>query len=406
MDQRPAYRVDPAGADLAAEIRDLRAAGPAARVELPGGVPAWAVTDHAVLRELLVGPEVSKDPNLHWPAWPAIAQRAPWLLNWVGPINMLNTYGVDHARLRKLVAPAFTARRTEAMRPLITETATRLLDGLAARPVGEPVDLKAAYAHALPMEIICSLFGVPVELRADAARLIEDIVATDGTPEQAQAVLAEVLALLTALIDRKRETPGDDLTSALIASHDDEAGRLTHEELIYTLLLVIGAGFETTVNLIASTVHALLTHPEQHRRLRDGEVGWSAVIEEGLRWAPSIATIPLRYAVTDLALPDGTVIRAGDAILAHFAAANRDPAVYGADADAFRPGRAAEDHLAFGYGIHRCIGAPLARAEADTALRLLFDRFPDLRLAVAADTLLPVPSFIAHGVRELPVLLH
>jgi cytochrome P450 len=184
-------------------------------------------------------------------------------------------------------------------------------------------------------------------------------------------------------------------------------------ELLDTLLLVIGAGFETTVNLIGNAVVALLRRPEQLADVRSGRIGWDAVVDETLRVHPSIASLPPRFAVDDLDVGE-VRIPAGDAIITTYAAAGLDPAHYGPDADVFDATRAADvfdatraadDHLSFGIGVHRCIGAPPARLEALTALPALFGRFPDLRLAAGDAGLRQVPSFVAFGWREIPVRL-
>ncbi|MFD3502258.1 cytochrome P450 [Streptomyces sp. NPDC058678] len=400
------FVIDSLGSDIAGESEQLRALGPIVPVEMPGGIPAWAPTRYDVLKELILDPRVSRDPRKHWRLWPEIGQHPSWgwVLGWVGVVNMLSTYGTDHARLRKLVAPSFTHRRTEAMRPRVEAITAELLDTLEAS-AADVVDIKAALAQPLPMRIISELFGVPEELRADTARLIAAIMDTsDPSPEHAAFVQRQIGTVLPALIAHHREHPGDDLTTELIRVRDEDGDRLSDEELLYTLLLVIGAGFETTVNLIGNAVVALLRHPEQLAAVRSGTIPWDAVVDETLRVHPSIASLPLRFAVTDLTVGDVTV-PAGDAILTTYAAAGLDPAHYGPDADAFDAARAADDHLAFGIGVHRCVGAPLARTEALTALPTLFERFPDLRLAADADELRQVPSFIAFGWQEIPVRL-
>lgn len=398
--------LDPFGTDIAGESARLRALGPIVPVELPGGIPAWAPTRYDTLKGLILDPQVSKDPRRHWKLWPEIGEHPSWgwVLGWVGVVNMLSTYGADHARLRKLVAPGFTHRRTEAMRPRVEAITAELLDALEAADT-DVVDLRQGLAHPLPMRIICELFGVPEELRADTARLIAAIMDTsDPSPEHAASVQRQIGTALPALIAHRSEHPGDDLTSELIRVRDEDGDRLSDEELLYTLLLVIGAGFETTVNLIGNAVVALLTHPGQLAGVRSGDIGWDAVVDETLRVHPSIAALPLRFAVSDLTVGDVTV-PAGDAIITTYAAAGLDPEHYGPDADGFDAARGTDDHLAFGIGVHRCIGAPLARAEALTALPALFDRFPGMRLAVSEDELRQVPSFIAFGWQEVPVRL-
>jgi cytochrome P450 len=319
---------------------------------------------------------------------------------------MLSTYGADHARLRKLVAPSFTHRRTEAMRPRVAALTGELLDALEAEGAdGRVVDLRAGLAHPLPMRMICELLGVPEELWPDAARLIADIMDTSDTSQAyASSVHERIGSVLGALVAHRRSHPGDDITTELIRVRDDDGDRLSDEELVHTLLLVVGAGFETTVNLIGNAAVALLTRPVQLAAVRSGALGWDAVVDETLRVHPSIAALPLRFAVEDLKVADVT-IPAGDAIITTYAAAGLDPAHYGPDAAVFDAARQAEDHLAFGIGVHRCIGAPLARLEALTALPALFSRFPGLRLAVGADELRQVPSCIAHGWQEIPVRL-
>lgn len=397
--------LDPFGSDLHAESARLRALGPVVPVELPGGIPAWAPTGYDTLKELILDPQVSKDPRRHWRLWPELGEHPSWgwILGWVGVINMLSTYGADHARLRRLVAPSFTHRRTESLRRRVEAVTAELLDSLDRG--GETVDLKAAFAHPLPMRIICELFGVPDGMREDHVRLVASIMdTTDPTPEHAARVQEQIGSVLGGLIAYKSAHPGDDMTTELIRVRDEEGDRLSDEELLYTLLLVIGAGFETTVNLIGNAVVALLGAPEQLAAVRRGDIGWDAVVEETLRLHPSIATLPLRFAVTDLKVGDVT-IPAGDAIVTTYAAAGVDPAHYGADAEVFDAARRADDHLSFGIGVHRCIGAPLARMEALTALPALFDRFPRLRLDADAGKLEQVPSFIAGGWQEIPVRL-
>ncbi|WP_306316842.1 MULTISPECIES: cytochrome P450 [unclassified Streptomyces] len=413
----PRIAIDPFGADLPAEAARLRAAGSVVPVELPGGIPAWAPTRYDTLRALILDPQVSKDPRKHWSLWAEVGEHPEWgwVLGWVGVVNMLSTYGPDHTRLRKLVAPSFTARRTELMRPRVEKITEELLtaldepaggkadDGVAP---GAVVDLRVTYANQLPMQLICELFGVPDHLLGPVGDLVAAIMDTsDPSPEHGAYVQRQIGTVLPALIAYRAEHPGDDMTTELLRVRAEDGDRLSEEELLYTLLLVIGAGFETTVNLIGNAVVALLTHPEQLAAVRSGELTWDAVIDETLRVHPSIASLPLRFAVTDVTV-DGVTIPAGDAILTTYAASGYDPEHYGPTATEFDATRGADDHMSFGIGVHRCIGAPLARLEARTALPALFDRYPDLRLAVDEADLRQVPSFIAYGWQKIPVRLH
>ncbi|WP_040800540.1 cytochrome P450 family protein [Nocardia higoensis] len=402
-DLQPApITLDVTGADIPGEAARLRARGPLVPVVLPGGVRAWAVTDPQLLRELFVDWRVSKDAARHWPAFVAGEIPPDWpLISWVSVRNMFTAYGTDHQRLRKLVGPAFSARRVDALRPQIRRITTELLDGIAARPEGAVVDLREEFAAQVPLRVISALMGVPDDLRGGLRLCVDELFSTVPRRDP-QATFAEMVSILTTLVARRRAEPGADMTSLLISRRDGEADRLTEEELIHTLLLVISAGYQTTVDLLDQAICQVLTRPELLTRLRVGAFGWSHLIEETLRYAPPVANLPLRYAVVDIDVA-GTRIKAGDAILACFAAANREPGLYGDDAGEFDPGRSTKEHLSFGYGPHYCLGAPLPRLEAAVALPALFRRFPGMTLAVAPEALKPLPSFISHGHQRLPV---
>ncbi|WP_405361494.1 cytochrome P450 [Kitasatospora sp. NBC_00085] len=394
--------LDPLARDNAAEGALLRAAGPAVAVELPGGVAAWAVTQHTAARDLLTDARLVKDAS-HWAAyqrgdvpktWPLIGLAVP------GP-SMVTTDGAEHRRLRALVAQAFTPRRVELMRPRVEEITLGLLDALAA---GErEVDLKTAFAFPLPMTVICSLLGVPESDHGHLRDLYERFFGIRPNPEGIQATIAGLNAFVNDLVAQRRSAPGDDLASVLLAA-DTEGGALSDAEAAATLRVIIAAGHETTVNLIGNAVRALLAHPDQLELVRSGKVGWDAVVEESLRWTPPTSNFLFRFTTGDVEVGE-VVIPEGEPVLISYNAIGRDPAQHGMTAELFDITRDPIRHLSFGHGPHVCPGSPLARLEAGVALSALFERFPELALAVGDEELRPSPSLVVNSLRELPVRL-
>ncbi|MGV9905223.1 cytochrome P450 family protein [Streptomyces sp. NPDC003388] len=400
MSEQHILVLDPTGSDPDAEHRALRERGPATLVDILG-VRAWSVSDPALLKQLLTSKDVSKDGRAHWPAFAETVTAWPLAL-WVVAENMFTAYGKDHSRLRRMVAPAFSARRTATLQVDIEALVDGILDGL---PAGGTVDLREHLAYPLPIAVIGKLVGVPADQRAEFRTVVDNVFATHLSVEEQAANTAALYGLLDVLIETKRTEPGEDMASLLIATRDEEDGSaLSHAELRDTLLLVISAGYETTVNVIDQAITTLLTDPEQLAHIREGRCTWQDVVEETLRHQPAVKHLPLRYACSDIPLPDGQTIKAGEAILASYAAANRHPDWH-EQADRFDATRPSKEHLAFGHGVHFCLGAPLARLEVATALRLFFERFPDARLATERTALKKLPSLISNGHASVPVRL-
>ncbi|MCX4970123.1 cytochrome P450 [Streptomyces sp. NBC_00654] len=394
--------LDPFVTDLDGEGAVLRAAGPLAEVELPGGVHCYAVTHHAEAKALLTDSRIVKDINV-WGAW----QRGEIPMDWplIGLANpgrsMLTVDGTEHRRLRTLVAQALTVKRVERLREGIEALTKASLDRLAELPEGQRVDLKAEFAYPLPMNVISELMGVDAADHPRLKELFEKFFSTQTPPEEVPQMMADLGTHFTKIVDGKRANPGDDLTSALIAASED-GDRLTDEEIVNTLQLIIAAGHETTISLIVNVVEALQTHPEQRARVLNGEIPWEGVIEETLRWNTPTSHVLIRFATEDVEVGD-KVLPKGEALIVSFGALGRDEQAYGPTAGEFDATRTPNRHIAFGHGPHVCPGAALSRLEAGIALPALYERFPNLDLAVPAEELRNKPIVTQNDLYELPV---
>ncbi|MFF1392550.1 cytochrome P450 [Streptomyces sp. NPDC058287] len=369
---------------------ELRARGPVHRVRLPKPADdgeAWLIVGHEQARAALTDPRLVKSP-----AKLGFSGLDEELIG----THLLITDPPHHTRLRSLVTRAFTARRVESLRPRIQRITDDLLDAML--PHGR-ADLVESFAFPLPLTVICELLGVPDIDRADFRRMSNEVVAPSDRDGE-YATFVELAAYLRDLIEDKRASaPADDLLSALIRTTAEDGDRLSRDELCAMAFILLIAGHETTVNLIASGVRALLTHPDQLAALRADMTLLGGAVEEMLRYEGPVENATYRFTVEDTEV-GGAVIPGGSAVLVGLAAADHDPERF-AEPDRFDIRRDARGHVAFGHGLHHCLGAPLARLEGQIALRSLLDRAPALALDGPADDWLP--GMLIRGVRSLPV---
>ncbi len=370
----------------------LRAQRPVSRVILPGGgAPVWLVTGYAEVRAALADPRLSKSV----PGWHPDPDSIFGALD----MHMLNSDPPDHGRLRRLVNKAFTVRRVEELRPRITAITAALLDELAAE---REVDLLASFAFPLPITVICELLGIPVADRDNFRAWSASIVSNTVTPEVFMEHATAMVRYFRALLAAKRQEPADDLLSALVLARDEGDG-LRESELISMVFLLLVAGHETTVNLIAGGMLALLLNPGELARLRADPSLRGAAVEELLRYTSPVNHATFRFATEAIEIGEARIGR-GEPVVVALSSANRDPSRF-ADPDRLDLGRDGSGQLAFGHGIHYCLGAPLARLEAEIAFGALLERFGSMTLAVPPGSLRWRPSTLIHGLESLPVRL-
>ena len=380
----------------------LREEAPVCRVDLPDGREVWLVTRYDDAAAALKDERLLKNRSLAMT--PEQLRKEPWVPESFRPItrNMLDLDPPDHTRLRALVQKAFSPRLVERMRERVEMLTGRLLDAALARG---RMDLIGDYALPLPTTIIAEMLGVPAEDRHRFHRWTSALVASNPSGPRMLLALPSAFAFLRYLkrfLSVRRAAPRDDLVSALIEA--EEAGdRLDAEELLAMVFLLLVAGHETTVNLIGNGVLALLAHPRERERLAADPALIARAVEELLRYDGPLETATERFAREDLAIA-GTAIPRGEMVLAVLASADRDPRQF-ANPDTLDLGRDPNRHLAFGLGIHYCLGAPLARLEAQVAISSLIARAPRLRLAVPAERLRWRRGLVLRGLAALPVSL-
>ncbi|MFI9173859.1 cytochrome P450 [Streptomyces lincolnensis] len=372
----------------------LRAERPLSRITLFDGTPAWMVSGHSAARALLADPRLSTD-RTH-PRFPAPTARFAGVRN--KRAALLGVDDPEHRTQRRMMIPSFTLKRATELRPRIQQVVDERLDAMIAQ--GPPAELVSAFALPVPSTVICALLGVPYAdhdfFEGQSRRLLRGPAAEDvmDAREQLESYFDE-------LIDRKEKQrdPGDGVLDELVHQRLRE-GEVEREELIALVLILLVAGHETTANMISLGTYTLLQHPDRLAELRGDPALLPTAVEELMRML-SIADGLLRMATEDIEVA-GTTIRAGEGVVFATSVINRDEDVY-TDPDTLDWHRPARHHVAFGFGIHQCLGQNLARAELEIALRSLFERLPTLRLAAPAEEIPFKPGDTVQGMLELPV---
>jgi cytochrome P450 len=384
----------------------LRAEAPVWRTTLPDRRVTWLVTRYEDVARVLKDDTFVKDKlNAMDPEQRA---KTPWVPGFLKPLerNMLDLDDPDHARLRALVSKAFTPRLIERLRGRIEVLCEELVDAMERKRGRKGgAELVADYALPLPATVIAELLGVPAEDHAKFHRWSNRLVSVSSKRDMLRALPAALsfVRYLRKLIEQRRADPQDDLITALIRA--EEAGdKLSKDELLAMAFLLLVAGHETTVNLIASGTLALLEHPEQMKRLRREPSLIKPAVEELLRYTSPVEMATERYAREDVEI-EGTTIPRGELVLAVLGSANRDERHF-EDPDVLDLARDPNKHLAFGRGgVHHCLGAPLARMEGQIAISAFLRRFPEARLAVALQSLRWRRGVFLRGLQRLPLVL-
>ncbi|MGW4871957.1 cytochrome P450 [Streptomyces chartreusis] len=374
-------------------LRGLQREGPLAKVRLWDGSESWLVTRYAEQRALLGDPRVSADTDR--PGYPTKASPEAG----EGKLSFIMMDDPEHARLRRMVTAPFAVKKVEALRPAVQRIVDGLIDDMLAGPA--PVDLVDAFALPIPSLVICELLGVPYEEHDFFQEHTRTMVRTTATPEERGAASRAVAAYLAEVVGKRIAEPKDDLLSSVAGRVT--AGELTHRQATEMALLLLIAGHETTANMIALGTLALLRHPDQLALLRESDDPKlvASAVEELLRYL-HITHLGRRRAVTEDIEIAGQVIKAGEGVIMVNEIGNRDPEVF-ADPDRLDITRDARRHVAFGFGVHQCLGQPLARMELQVVYGTLYKRIPTLKLAGdLRDVRFKTDAFI-YGVHELPV---
>ena len=380
----PGRPFDPSG-----ELARLVTAEPVKPMAYPRGETGWLVTSHTGVRTVLSDPRFTARAELvNIPMARAVVEPQP-----APPGMFIQNDPPEHTRYRHLLTGEFTVRRMRRLTERIEQLTTEYLDGMERREA--PVDLVEAFAYPIPAQVIGELLGVAADDRAVFQTMVEDLVAAED-PERVQSGMARITEFMTGLVTAKRSRPTDDLLSGLAGNPE-----LTDAELGNIAFMLLGAGVGTTANMLSLGVFALLQHPRQLAAWRDDPELTNNAVEELLRYL-SIAPGTIRAALEDVEI-DGVLIRKGESVTASISAGNRDAAHFD-DPDELDLQRRTGGHLAFGHGVHQCLGQQLARVEMRVAFPALFQRFPSLRLAVEPEDVPLTTDNSLIGARRLPVV--
>ena len=374
-------------------LAELRAAGPLLREEHGG---RWLATTHASVSAVL------RDRRLGrlWTDWEPAEQMEPF--NTLHRHQLMENEPPEHTRMRRLLAGAFGRGHVERMAPRIEALATDLLDRMD--DAGGTVDVLAAYAEPMPVFVIADLLGVPREDHERLRDWSQGIVhmyeqgVGDDVKQAAVEASSAFADYVRGVVEQRRAHPGDDLVSDLVRERDGQA-RLSDVELVATVVLLLNAGHEASVNVFGNGMHALLSHPDQLARVQSGEVSVATALEELIRWDAPLQLFE-RTATTDVEVA-GQTVRAGERVACLMGSANRDASVFD-DADAFEVGRDPNPHVGFGMGLHFCLGAPLARLELEITVRRLLERFPRIALTGQSPRR---PTWVLRGFESIEVSL-
>ncbi|MEH6891038.1 cytochrome P450 [Bacillus sp. JJ864] len=379
----------------------LRTSDPIHRFTFPNGQTAWLITRYEDAIVVLKDSRFIKNPYTLFSS-EQIKQLLPIMETDILMNHMLNSDPPDHNRLRKLVHKAFTLRTIEELRETIQEISDDLLDKVKDK---KDIELISDFAFPLPIMVICKMLGIPAEDHKQFREWSNAVVEASNLPEKMHESIPKInsfINYLSELIKVRRNNPSNDLITALISNESKEE-QLTEKEMYSMIFLLIVAGHETTVNLIGNGILALLQHPEELEKLKNNPNLIQPAVEELLRFYSPVELTTNRWASEEIVFQN-KVIQKGDMVVVSLASANRDERQF-KDPEKLNITRKNNPHLAFGMGIHFCLGAPLARLEGQIAINTLLRKMPNMQLNAHLETLVWRPTYLMRGLIELPITI-